>query len=400
MAKARAGRGCKQDSWTTALHEALLDEFERLRKLGMKFNVRTLTMLAKNLITNSSTTELHASLTAGTQNKPIVVLVNSAWTRRFIEKHGIVLRRQTGKLMLLPEANLLIERRVAFFLGRLARDFQSGVLSDEVVENADETHFVFNQDDGKTLGFRGECDIKYADVTSGGEGMTMMVRITGGERSIIANPFIIFKNKDSKYPIRGIPDDVPGVCYRTGPKGSISKKVMLEWVKEDRILPRLPANQKRILFMDNCSSHGLTPELQAALESKRTEIRFLPANATHLLQPADSFVIQKIKEKWSERWEKHKFQKLLQIATEGTEPRNGALPNPGKIYFLKLAADAVRDVNRIRDDEGLTYARKAMIRCGFAKQANGLWEVRQLFPHLQNIIEKHRECFDGLDPDA
>ena len=41
-----------------------------------------------------------------------------------------------------------------------------------------------------------------------------------------------------------------------------------------------------------------------------------------------------------------------------------------------------------------------MIKCGLAKQTNGLWEVRQLFPHLQNIIANYRSNFDGEDPDS
>ena len=40
--------------------------------------------------------------------------------------------------------------------------------------------------------------------------------------------------------------------------------------------------------------------------------------------------------------------------------------NPGKRFFLKLAANCVRDVNRQRTSEGITYARKAMIRCGMS----------------------------------
>lgn len=35
--------------------------------------------------------------------------------------YNIVLRRQTGKLQLLPEAQYEIKRRVAFFLGKVAR---------------------------------------------------------------------------------------------------------------------------------------------------------------------------------------------------------------------------------------------------------------------------------------
>ena len=270
MAKARHGRGRKMEPWTVALHEALLEEFERLRKLGMKFSPRTLSMLAKHMISHSSNEAFYPTLRSGVHNKLISELITSAWTHRFMEKHSIVLRRQTGKLMLLPEANLMVEKRVAFFLGTLAREFQNRILIEDNVENADETHFVFNQDDGKTLGFRGDCEVKYADVTSGGEGMTMMVRITGGNLSLISNPFMIFKNKDSNYPIRGVSDDVPGVSYRTGPKGWITKRVMQEWVMDDRAMPRLPNNRRRVLFMDNCSSHNVTPELQAALDSKNT----------------------------------------------------------------------------------------------------------------------------------
>ena len=35
-------------------------------------------------------------------------------------------------------------------------------------------------DNGKTLGFRGDDNVKYADVVSAGVGMTMVVRLTGG----------------------------------------------------------------------------------------------------------------------------------------------------------------------------------------------------------------------------
>ena len=61
------------------------------------------------------------------------------------------------------------------------------------MENFDETHFVINMDNGRTLGFKGDTDVKYADVTSGGEAMTMVVRLNVRG---IENPFMIFKNKD------------------------------------------------------------------------------------------------------------------------------------------------------------------------------------------------------------
>ena len=43
------------------------------------------------------------------------------------------------------------------------------------IENVDETHFIINMDNGKSLGFRGDDTIKYADVVSGGVRITMVV---------------------------------------------------------------------------------------------------------------------------------------------------------------------------------------------------------------------------------
>lgn len=132
---------------------------------------------------------------------------------------------------------------------------------------------------------------------------------------------------------------------------------------------------------------------------RKTDIRFLTTNVTHLLQLADYFVLEKIKYDWYERWEEQKVETLRNIAGSGNVPKNGLIGNPGKSYFLKLAADSEGDINGIRDGEGMSYVRKSKIRCVFENQVNGLLEVRQIFPNLQNIISNHRACFDGADSD-
>lgn len=45
-------------------------------------------------------------------------------------------------------------------------------------------------------------------------------------------------------------------------------------------------------------------------------------------------------------------------------------------HFLSLAADAVADVNAQRDENGIPYARKAMIIFGMSLNTNGRWEER------------------------
>lgn len=64
---------------------------------------------------------------------------------------------------------------------------------------------------------------------------------------------------------------------------------------------------------------------------------------------------------------------------------------------MKLSADEVNVVRRQCDDMGMTYASKYMIRCSIENSVNGRLEKNQLFPHLQNIIEKLPGHFDSRD---
>lgn len=83
---------------------------------------------------------------------------------------------------------------------------------------SDKTHFVINIENGKTLGFLWDDDVKFAEVVSGGEGMNMIVRQTGGRDACMASVFVISHHNRRIYPSEGVPDNVPGACYRTGPK--------------------------------------------------------------------------------------------------------------------------------------------------------------------------------------
>ena len=125
------------------------------------------------------------------------------------------------------EKELQVEREVATHLGELRNMLTSGEVDENYLGNADETHFVINLDNGRTLGFAEEIEVKFGDVVSGGQGMTMVVRLSGGRGARIELPFRVFTNKNRNYPIRGVPDNIPGVAYRTGPKGWMDTIFML-----------------------------------------------------------------------------------------------------------------------------------------------------------------------------
>ena len=397
LKKSSGGRGPKRALWVCEIHELLKEEFERLSSAGLKFKVSVLQYLTERLIENHET--YNNTYRDPKDNKLIINKITQRWIQTFMERYSIVVRSQTGKLQVSALKQRFIHMEVAYHLGVVSRGFQDGSLREEMVENMDETHFVINMDNAKTLGFVGDDNVKYADVASGGVAMTMVVRITGGPSASIQPPFMIFTNVDRNYPIRGVADNVPGVSYRTGPKGWMDRTVFGQYLQERRAIRRDPLGRKRSLFMDNCGGHNEFDGRQNLLNAINTDVHFLPENATDLCQPADSFVISKIKDAWTTRWDKEKVDLI-----EGDQWKNnirvdgswsGKLKNPGKSFFLKLAADSVRDVNRQTDVNGMNFARKAMIRCGLSLNVSGEWEEKQLFPHLQNIIKEHREYFEG-----
>ena len=89
----------------------------------------------------------------------------------------------------------------------------------------------------------------------------MMVRINGARNASFEAPMLVFQNWNSSYPIRGIADNLPGVSYRSGPKGWMDRRVFKEWLKEPRAIRRLLNGTKRILCVDKCLGHNGSPEV-------------------------------------------------------------------------------------------------------------------------------------------
>ena len=213
--------------------------------------------------------------------------------------------------------------------------------------------------------------------------MTLVVRISGGRRSIIEAHMLIFINSNSSYPIRGLDDNIPRVSYRTGPKGWMDQNLFANFFQEPRAFQPNLHGRTKLIWVDNCIGHNLTPRLQ---DVKQSILRYLPSCSTHLCQPIDTFIVSKIKDAWTKCWEAKKTELIATNAWQNT-PRGdgqwlGKLTNPDKRFFLQLAIDSVEDVNREVDCDNMSYARKAMIRSGMALGVDGIWIVHQLFPHL------------------
>ena len=72
---------------------------------------------------------------------------------------------------------------------------------------------------------KGDTEVKYSDVVSGDMGMTMMVMLGCGSKPRFEIPMIIFQNDRCAHPIHDVLDNIPGVCYLSGPKGLVDTRV-------------------------------------------------------------------------------------------------------------------------------------------------------------------------------
>lgn len=119
-------------------------------------------------------------------------------------------------------------------------------------------------DNVQKLGFKGDMEVKYAEVVLGEKGMTVIARLIGGSDARIEKKFMYFCEKNPNYPIRVVRDSITGVAYRTGPKWWMDSMVMLKYLREPLVLNDLCNVLRLLLFVDNFSAHNQISEFEDA----------------------------------------------------------------------------------------------------------------------------------------
>lgn len=108
--KARKCRGQRRALWVAALRSDLLDEFDILRNLGVKFNASLLLRLVHTLISNAQSGPYFATMLDPQTSYLLKTTVTPSWIQTFMQPHGVVSRSQCGKLWVSPEQQEKIER--------------------------------------------------------------------------------------------------------------------------------------------------------------------------------------------------------------------------------------------------------------------------------------------------
>lgn len=100
--KSNQGRGRKRETCVEEVHIELRDEFDRMRKLGVRFNMHTLSLLAQIIIANNPNGVYGKGLVGPRTGKKQEEIITSGWIQTFRKLYRIVIRTQSGKLNLNP----------------------------------------------------------------------------------------------------------------------------------------------------------------------------------------------------------------------------------------------------------------------------------------------------------
>ena len=130
--KASSGRGRKVKAWVAHFYPIILDEFNRLKRAGLKMSNAVLCLIAKNVIFDSKDETFHKESVDPQDGKPILEKITYEWIKRFMEKHRIVIRTHCGKLQKSNKVEEDIHKSVAIHLSLLKRSFDSGLLLEEI----------------------------------------------------------------------------------------------------------------------------------------------------------------------------------------------------------------------------------------------------------------------------
>ena len=168
-------------------------------------------------------------------------------------------------------------------------------------------------------------------------------------------------------------------------KAGWTKNCFVEWLSEPRAIDKYPAGWIRVIFMDSCTAQNETLEQLEALEKINAKVMELSRKSTHSCQPLDSSVTQNVKEVWRKECEAETLRFVENGDYSNWANGSGKLHNPGKHFFLQLASISLQKVKRMRDGNGVSYARKAMIRCGLALYTDGVGKCLNYLSHYKKL---------------
>lgn len=106
--------------------------------------------------------------------------------------------------------------------------------------------------------------------------------------------------------------------------------VMPQCPSETHVIRAFPSSHQSLLYVDSRSRHTKTELLKTAEENIRPTMMYLSPNATHLIQPWVSFIIQKINRSLTTLWETHRMNMIME---NKCKDGSGRLRSPQRTFY-------------------------------------------------------------------
>ena len=206
---------------------------------------------------------------------------SSGWLRNWKKRMNVGYRRGTNDAQFLPEhyADLCsdFQREVI----RKRREFDVTMHN---LANMDETCVRFDMAPSCTNNVRGERSVRISTTGGAKRGFTVALAARANGEKLPA--FVIFKERNGIVPQRVVQQlQVPrNVRYTASHSGWMTNEKMEIWL--NRTWGDDIDDVRRFLILDRASVHT-SRATRDKLEDQNTEVTFIPAGCTSLLQPAD-----------------------------------------------------------------------------------------------------------------
>lgn len=139
-------------------------EFECFSKAGVKYSAALLQLMAKEQIQNAATHPYSPQAIMKHFNRPFEDIIATRRIHTFMERHTMVSRGMSGKLLIFSAKEDSIHLKVAKHFGNLFEGLPSGELDEDCIFTADEIHLVLDMANARTLAHMGDSNVKYSEV--------------------------------------------------------------------------------------------------------------------------------------------------------------------------------------------------------------------------------------------
>ena len=213
------------------------------------------------------------------------------WAYRFMDRHGLSVRRRTHIAQRLPED--LEDKTIKFqrYVIKIRREHEYPLSR---IGNADQTPLTFDIPSNTTVAQRGEKTVTMKTTGHEKDRFTVMLACTadGGKLP----PFVVFKRKTlpkDKFPA--------GIFVRVHPKGWMDDDLVKDWLGVVWARVGGLCRRRSLLVLDAFRCHK-TEQTKTTLRRLNTDLAMIPGGMTSLLQPLDVAVNKPFKDRLRQKW--------------------------------------------------------------------------------------------------